>query len=159
MESYFEPLDDKELRDHLRLQLPPTDARAGWQFDEVAFLKAIDLLGIKLPVRVRFMTGRYRLGTHYARVDHHRITIHQAGSVTVSNNTIWHELAHAMQSERWAEKAGQANPSGFYRRKTGPYVRAAGRYGASYKENRYEIEARQIADNAPFTIIQRGLGQ
>ena len=59
MTNYFEPLDDKELHDHLRLTTPSTIARAGWSIDEEAVLAALDYLGIEHPVNIRFMTTKY----------------------------------------------------------------------------------------------------
>jgi len=155
-ESYFEPLDDKELHDHLRLQLPPTDAASGWSLDETAILEAIDYLGIKLPVRIRFMTSyAYKYnnygekvkkswtgGTHYSRQTWHRVTINQRYKKTSSaSETLWHELVHCMQAERFAERTGQSiNLFHEYE-----YKKTDGEWGRTYEGNLMEIEANKIA--------------
>lgn len=144
MESYFEPLDDKELHDHLRLTLPSTIARAGWSIDEQAVLAAIDFLGIELPVRIRFMTTKYgaSLGTHYSRTDWHRITIaqniRQAGR---ASEILWHELVHCMQAERWSKKTGKSINHWHVEE----YKLLDGDWGRSYDDNLLEKEANRIA--------------
>ena len=145
MESYFEPLDDKELHDHLRLTLPSTIARAGWSIDEQAVLAAIDYLGIELPVRIRFMTTKYgaSLGTHYSREDWHRVTvaqnIRQAGR---ASETLWHELVHCMQAERFVKKNPGKTIDDFH---TEEYKLLDGEWGSSYVDNLLEKEANRIA--------------
>lgn len=144
MEGYFEPLSDDELHDHLRLSLPPKNSRSGWQLDEKAILAAIDYLGIKLPVRIRFMTTKYgaRLGTHYSRTDWHRVTVAQnlkkAGR---ASEIIWHELVHCMQAERFAERTGRSIDD--YHDEE--YKMVDGEWGLTYEGNLHEIEANRIA--------------
>jgi hypothetical protein len=142
--EYFEPLSDDELQDHLRLSLPPTNARAGWYIDDAAVLYAIDYLGIKLPVRIRFMTTKLgaTLGTHYSRTDWHRITIAQnivkAGK---ASEVLWHELVHCMQAEKFAQETGHSINE-FHELE---YKKLDGPWGATYRQNRLEIQANKIA--------------
>lgn len=147
----FEPLADDELRDHLRLTLPPTDGR-NWQLDERMILQAIDILEIKLPVRIRFMssyaTNRYgesknwRGGAHYSRDGWHRVTINQAYKEPESaSKTLWHELAHCMQAERFVERT--ARPLRDFHDEE--YKLLDGEWGRSYQGNLLEIEANNIA--------------
>jgi hypothetical protein len=140
----FEILNSEEVRNYLRLSIPPTPARAGWEFDTDEIIRAMDYLDVRFPVHIRFITGIYRRGTHYARSlpNRHGITIHQEGNITDSNNTLWHELTHAMQSEHWMRSTGRPHNK-FYRES---YKPSDGRWGAKYKENTYEIQARQMAE-------------
>ena len=146
MTSYFEPLDDDELRDHLRLTTPSTIARAGWSINEAAVLAAIDFLGIEHPVNIRFMTTKYgdTLGTHYwsRRRRQHRITVaqnlKQAGR---ASETLWHELTHCMQAERFSKKTGQPIED-FHEEE---YRLLNGEWGLTYQGNLLEKEARKVA--------------
>lgn len=142
--QYFEPLNDDELHNHLRLTTPSTIARAGWSIDEEAVLAAIDYLGIKLPVRVRFMTTKHgdTLGTHRNRKDHHRITIaqnlKQAGK---ASETLWHELVHCMQAERFHKRTGLPITD-FHDEE---YKMMDGEWGRTYQGNLLEREANKIS--------------
>jgi hypothetical protein len=142
--EYFEPLTDEELHNHLRLELPTTDARAGWRFQEDAILCALDYLIIKLPVRVRYMTTKYgaSLGTHYSRNGWHRVTIAQnITKAGLASETLWHELVHCMQAERFAEKTGKSITD-FH---DNEYRLMNGEWGRTYQGNLLEKEANRIA--------------
>ncbi len=76
--------------------------QGGYRVDAEALKAAIELLGLKLPVKVRHNSrvgstrGNYRItkdGTHDIMVKSY-LTPEQASS------TLWHELTHAMQAER-----------------------------------------------------------
>jgi hypothetical protein len=138
----FRVITQEEFDRVERVLLPPTRARAGWRIDLEAMHKACDMLGLKHPVRIRFMKGKYRMGTHYAYPDHHRITLCQDRDAISTNNTLWHELIHCYQSETFAERRGIPQ-NHFYREE---YMRARGPHGASYEQNYYEIEAREQAE-------------
>jgi len=143
-QSFYEPLDDNELRDHLRLSLPPTNSRLGWQLDEQQILGAIDILGIELPVRIRFMTTKHgdSLGTHYSRKDWHRVTIAQnIIKPGRASEVLWHELVHCMQAERFAKRTGKSINQ-FHKEE---YKMLDGDWGSSYQDNLLEIEANKIA--------------
>jgi hypothetical protein len=142
--TYFEPLEGVELHNHLRLTLPPTSARLGWDLDETAILAALDYLGIEKPVRIRFMTTKRgaTLGTHRSDVDRHRVTIAQnlkkAGDASL---TLWHELVHCMQAERFATKTGKPMTK-FHDEE---YKLLDGEWGRTYQGNELEKEANRIA--------------
>lgn len=144
MSEYFEPLNDDELRDHLRLTLPATIAKAGWSIDESAMLAALDILGIELPVRVRFMTTKRgaTYGTHYSKDGWHRITVAQnLKHAENASNTLWHELTHCMQAERFVKRTGKKLED-FHEEE---YKMLDGEWGRTYKGNLLEIEANRIA--------------
>jgi hypothetical protein len=141
----FRVITQEEFDRVERVLLPPSRARAGWKIDLEAMHKACDKLGLKYPVRIRYMRGRYRKGSHYAKVRpdwHHGITLCQDRSAASTNNTLWHELIHAYQSEEFAERTGLALNQ-FYH---AAYAKARGPHGASYEQNTYEIEAREQAE-------------
>lgn len=161
MDTYFEPLDDEELANHLRLTLPPTDSRQGWRYDDEAILAAIDFLGIKLPVRIRHMTTKYgaTLGTHRGKCTKgeywHRVTVAQnfkkAGR---ASETLWHELVHCMQAERFAEETGKTILD-FHDEE---YVILNGVWGLTYEGNLLEREANRIAleRNTYYMLCKEG---
>ena len=154
-----------------RLQCTGEQARAGWYLDQDAIIEAIDELGIKLPVHIRFMTATARAnreygrgrswgkggkgwthGTHRNTKQHHRITVDQERPAEDASNTLWHELAHAMQSEKWAERTGKDITLWHT-----DYKAVDGEHGRRYKGNLYEIEANQIADDhTDFMLVAFG---
>jgi hypothetical protein len=137
----FKPLTEDEFNELQRVVLPPTRARAGWRIDLQAIKTAIDILEIKYPVRIRYIRGKYRRGTHYARKEYHTITLSQDRPMKQANDTLWHELAHAQQAERFEERTGRPMRH-FYREE---YLESQGPWGASYQENFYEIDANEVA--------------
>lgn len=118
-------------------------ARGGWYFDQDQILEALVELDIKIPVRLKFMTGIYRYGTHYNRKEYHLVTINQTLGPASANATIWHELAHCMQAERWAERTGRDIKGWHWE----DYKAVDGEHGQRYMGNKYEIEARQLSED------------
>ncbi len=145
----FKVITDKEYAAHSRFVMPPEKARAGWRFDHKACLEAMDLLELELPVRMRYIRGRRRLGTHYAQNDHHKITLSQDRRIEVANETLWHELMHAKQSEDWCRRTGK-KPTEFYRE---AYMPAKGEWGQSYEGNAYEIECNKFAEKMKGVML------
>lgn len=136
-----------------RLFCTGEQARAGWYLDQDAILEAIDTLGIKLPVHIRFMTGRYTYGTHRVKHDDtiHRITVDQNRELKSASHTLWHELVHCMQSERWLEADSRRKLHNWH---YDDYKAVDGEWGNRYRGNTYEIEANHIADeNADFELM------
>jgi hypothetical protein len=131
------------VRNLMRVELPPTPARAGWRISHDELCKAMDCMNIQFPVKIRFMSGRYRFGTHYAWEGYHRITLNQNLSALEANESLWHELAHASQSEDWARRSG-TSISQFYSKEYA-HIFSKGEWGATYENNKYEIDARKIA--------------
>lgn len=76
-------------------------AEGGFRIDRQALADAIDLLGLKLPVKIRFnsrvgrQNGNYRL-----RNGHHDIMLKSYRTPQQASDTLWHELTHALQAER-----------------------------------------------------------
>lgn len=143
----FIELPDDLFESLLQIELPDTVSKAGWYFDHDELIRAIREHGLKHPVKFRYQSGTYRSGTHYARYHTrdkqfwHRITINQLLKAESANETLWHELRHAIQSEKFAEDTGQPMNK-FY---SEGYKPAKGRWGASYMENTYELDARAFA--------------
>lgn len=81
-------------------------AQGGFQIDQGALKDAIELLDLKLPVKIRFnarhgnTNGNYRL-----RDGWHDIMIKSYHTPEQASSTLWHELTHAMQAERAGDKA------------------------------------------------------
>jgi Zn-dependent peptidase ImmA (M78 family) len=135
-----------------RLQCTGEIARAGWIVDQDAVVDALSLLDIKLIVHIRFMTGIYRRGTHRNNYDRHKITLDQNRSMEDSNFTLWHELTHCMQSERWHRE----NPDKSIMNWHADYKRNRGSYGESYEGNLYELEANRVAaKNEEMMLLAR----
>lgn len=96
-------------------------AAGGFRVDQAALRDACDLLGLKLPVRIRFNSrvgstnGNYRFAGTY-----HNIMLKSYLTPEQASSTLWHELTHAMQAERagslsaWAQV--QSESHGKYRR-------------------------------------------
>lgn len=155
-----------------RLYCTGEQARAGWYLDQDAILEAMDKLGIELAVNIRFMTatrravsesgrGRswgkggkgYTYGTHRNTPKCHKITVDQERTAEETTNTLWHELAHAMQSERWAKETGKDIRLWHH----ADYKAVDGDWGNRYKGNAYELEAYEIAaTNADFELVVFG---
>lgn len=133
-----------------RLQCTGEQARAGWYLDQDAILEAIDKLGIKMQVRIRYATMKYKGGTHYNRKDHHKIIVDQEVDAVHATLVIWHELAHCMQSEQWAERTGKNITNWHWY----DYKMVDGEWGNRYRGNYYEIQADAIAkENEDFSLV------
>lgn len=146
----------------LKIQLPPIIvARTGWKFDIAALVEAHNLLGLEKEVRFRFSSGSKKAmegtnrssfatyASHRIKVDmetmqyYHAITISQELPIEKANECIWHELRHGWQAEAFARQTGKAVNS-FYAE---AYKKAPGEHGATYIDNRWEIDARNYAAN------------
>jgi hypothetical protein len=165
---------DKEFITNLyRLQLPPVNSgRAGWMFDQPAILAALDELEIKLPVVLKFRaykTHRYtgwrtyaNHGMRYLNLDNpdagccHLIKLNDVvkwelkkcgTDITIEkvSMNLWHELRHAHQAEEWA-RYFKENPM-LWHMKGYAHPSARGSWGATYKENIYEVDAREFAES------------
>lgn len=120
-----------------RVTLPNTIARAGWQIVPELLDEAQTALHLELPIFVRYTAGRSRVGCHYARSTGHHITLSQDRSLEFSNTTLWHELAHAWQSQQFANQFGKPITK-FYRE-------AYTQTGRGYSNNPYELHAQKFA--------------
>lgn len=94
----------------LRVQRGDYRAEIGqtWKIDREALAAAIELLDIKLPVKIRFNSrvgktaGNYR----FHECGYHDIMLKTYRTAAEASATLWHELTHAMQAERFQ----RANP-------------------------------------------------
>lgn len=150
----FEVLEVKkgDYRKASRPPARPTGARPHQQ----AIQEAIDFLNIKLPVEIKLTSragGRYgahtpvptgrNVSVRNGRVYNldlatgwkHKITVKNWLSAEQMGQTIWHELAHAMQFERDALPVGL--PQDCLR-----HWRTSYRDGTAYMDKPLEVEAR-----------------
>lgn len=151
LNTYMTTMELDDIFNFDRLYCTGEQARAGWYLDQDAILEAIDKLGIKLHVQIKFMTAKRRGGTHrVTRKRTHHITVDQTTLADFASSTLWHELAHAMQAERWANETGKD----IYYQYWEDYKQVDGEWGNRYKGNTYEIEADRIAaENADFHLV------
>lgn len=111
-----------------------TKAAGGFTIDRKALAAAIEQLGLKLPVKIRYNArvggtqGNYRL-----RNGNHDIMLKSYLTPEQASSTLWHELTHAMQAERVGGTSEVWNSYSLEQR----------RY--SYSIRPIEIEARQMS--------------
>jgi hypothetical protein len=74
--------------------------------------QARKILNLQYPVSVRIMSGKRQVGSHKfsSKEKRHRITVSSAQSLVEINRTLWHELQHAKDFEKW-ESLCAINPS------------------------------------------------
>lgn len=146
--------------------------KRGWQFDIEAIEQVIEELEIEMPVVLSIgpTKGEWKGQKYYYDAATHQVikmvlppftetevvTVHK---ITVNDTmvlpskateAIWHELAHAMQTERHVQNNG-GEPLDFsksYKRNNG-----------NYYTNEYEIEARKIALQNSHKSLIKGIQQ
>lgn len=128
-------LDTARARSQVRVGWR-TNVEPSWEFDLDALALAARTLGLRLPIEVgcaEYPRGRWggmhsceRRGTSYV----HRVRVRRASSANSASRLLWHELAHAAQSERLGTDAFDRE-----------YEREERRVG--YERNPFEIEARE----------------
>jgi hypothetical protein len=164
-------LSPQQVKELLYLQLPNARARAGWLIDREAVKEAIKLLDITLPVKISYQKykvrdgGAHQRGVHRIRNGVHDIRLadtltftdretRQSITAEVLNRTLWHELAHCMQAERFARNRypnySLATAVNYF---NSEYRKARGVHGSSYEGNYYEIEANQVAVSKQYTRL------
>jgi hypothetical protein len=121
-----------------RLDGTTGQAQEGWEFDYTKIDIALNFLGVAHRVKLGFKTGIYKYGQHDSFYDRHDIRISTYMDIEDANETLWHELIHAMQAER------------LYREKGVPIYEFGKVYndamGRKYRSNPFEVEARNLAD-------------
>jgi len=96
------------------LKESPFISRGGVQINLSAVDRAREILGVKLPVKIKIVVGgKSRLGSHRRnpRENFHRITVAKGQSLIEMNKTLWHELQHAKDCEIWYENFKEAKVS------------------------------------------------
>lgn len=127
-----------------------------FRWDSGAILSAVEQLGLRLPVRIRWTAGYRRIGCHRLRVDprsglaHHAITVSYITGPEQASRTLWHELAHAVQTEEYADR--KTSSEGVAER------RALRDFYAEYRRRRshYERDAEQHSEFHDVLPLTRG---
>jgi hypothetical protein len=170
----------KDFIDNLyRLQLPPMNvSRAGWKFDQPAILAAINEMGITLPVILKFRQYKTRVTTGWRTYAMHGVRyidpqrpsaglchlikvndtlkweLKKCGTdITIDkvSEHLWHELRHAQQSEEWGKYFGESPI--LFSLKAYRHPDAQGKWGATYRENIYEVDAREFAESKRGSLL------
>jgi hypothetical protein len=125
--------------------LPNKDEnQAGARLIPGAVLEAVAFLEIARPVEVKWAAGLRRAGSHRSRNGGHVITLSTYRPADQLSETLWHELVHAVQAERYPTDKEFSSV----------YVRESRTVG--YQANRFEVEAREIAaDFSPQLPLSR----
>lgn len=125
----------------LRLDGTLEQAQEGWIFDYTKIDKALDFLKISHRVRLGFKAGIWRFGDHDCYQGFHKIKISTYLDIEDANESLWHELVHASQSERLLREVSLP-----ITRFHEAYNRAMGPRGSAYLDNAFELEARYLAN-------------
>ncbi len=118
-----------------------------WTFSTDKVLEALDILNIKIPVRLEIANlwkihKDYKkhevIGIHDFVDDQHLIAIHSKIGELEASRILWHELAHAQQTERFNN----------FEEYLQSYKKAGGNCigGKNYEENMFEKEAHEFED-------------
>ncbi len=128
--------------DYRQPAAPATAARA-WRVDPEALKAACDLLGLRLPVKVRFNARQGATAGNYRhKGTYHDIMLKSYRTAEQASETLWHELTHAMQAERAGDQWAWNSVANDQRRY--PYSRRP-----------IEIEAREIAGAYADILLTR----
>jgi len=120
------------------IKIPANQAVGGWDFDVDVIREFLEALGIKWDVRIRYSGAKNGGGMMTVKHDengnwYHHIVISQWGDLEYQNETLIHELIHAMQFER----VGVEQFNRDYRK----YQRSGKHY---LERNPYEVEAESL---------------
>lgn len=110
-------------------------ATGGFRINQAALNEAKAILGLKLPVRIRY-NGRVGStnGNYQFHGTHHDVMLKRYHTPEQANVTLWHELQHAAQAERTSSlEAWRA------------FQKQQRRY--PYHHRPMEVEARNMAQN------------
>jgi hypothetical protein len=105
------------------------------EFRPGAVLEAVAILEIQKPVEIKWAGGYSRHGSHRAGNGKHVITISTRYDAEAISQTLWHELVHCNQAERFES---EAKFSAAYRRES---------VYRGYDFNKFEVEARELAED------------
>lgn len=109
-------------------------ANGGYRLDPRALRDAIALLGLRIPVKIRY-TSRVGAtnGNYCFKGTHHDIMLKSYHTAAQATETLWHELTHAMQAER---AGGTTETWADVRREQARYA---------YRRRPIEVEARAMS--------------
>jgi hypothetical protein len=84
---------------------------SGVRVDQEALAQAVELLGLKLPVRIGYKGGRPGVGSHGSHIvtrgaAAHKIVLATGQDAESMSRALWHELTHASQYEWIIEQVG-----------------------------------------------------
>jgi hypothetical protein len=148
-----------ELFGFAPIVIPDYESKSGILLDLEALEEAVEGLGLKKTVRFKWSSGgkatnvsRQTFGTHDTkRIGdsgdyYHSITVSHYSNLYDTNETLWHELCHAQQTERFE------TPAEFIKsyRSYGGY---SGSYGKKYKRNPYEVEAFGLGEELKYSEL------
>ena len=94
-------LTNEEL---LEIQKAPKITTSRFEINLGKVDKAREILGVDFPVKIKITSGsKSRVGSHRKNPgeNFHRITVSKMQSLIEMNKTLWHELQHAADCERW----------------------------------------------------------
>lgn len=129
-----------------------------WQLSHEKIREAAEFLGIELPIMIRYLNPSIakRINGNHTCKDTingitHIIMLDPKISSTRISKTLWHELAHAQQTEQATRETG-IHPLHFT---SEIYIRSQGGLGVEYFNNTFEVAARKIAnDNQHKELIK-----
>lgn len=155
-----------ERGDYRRVERRAAAPAGGFTIDRVNLAEAIDLLGIKFPVQIKFNSrngatlgnhrfvpraGKFKVNPDLDTASGgmvHRIMLKSYLTPDQAGRTLWHELTHAMQAER--ESASAATMREAF--EAWRFCSARGR-GTTYLRKPIEVEAREhepLNDDLPL---------
>lgn len=109
--------------------------RRNAEFKPGAVLEAVALLEIQKPVEIKWAGGYSRHGAHRTGNGKHVITISTRYDAEAISGTLWHELVHCVQAERF-ESEDKFHAA---------YTAESNRRG--YTANKFEVEACEVSEN------------
>jgi hypothetical protein len=125
---------------------------ARWEVDDYQLARACRMLDIRWPIKITRTSstvhrGQHRVGCKREANDPiHYITVEKTATLRQASKTLWHELAHAMQSERHVRQLeDEGNVFAEPHEKCQVWVSATQRrHKIRYAERPHEIEAKEI---------------
>lgn len=149
-------MDLEDILNFDRLTCKGEKSDEGWYLDQDAILEAMDKLEIRLPVTIRLQKSKYRSPKHYLKYNklEHFLVIPRNCKFAHANYSLWHELTHCRQAERWYFADTRRKLWNWH---WDDYKAVDGDWGNRYRGNAYEIEANAIAaENADIHLVVFG---
>ena len=112
----------------------------GWEFDYSRIDRVLSFLKITQPVKLGFKTGYYKVGIHTSNYIH-EIKISTYLEIEEANDTFGTNWLMLSRPKDYFERKDYPSET-FYEE----YSNAMGPPGSMYRNNQFEIEAREIAE-------------